>query len=410
MQLSGDVASWDIAGPLEVAADGSKTRAPLNPDLQSIALSLRDRQFGKRPVLGGDRLQRAAREILAYGDSFLELGIEKEGVSRGDWGIAKSLYLPSLSTFVDEDEHGQLQGYWQRTGTTPRPEDVWLHPVKVLHFRYEEMGQYGNPPIFQANEVWKKLKEVSPDIEDAARALAISPWLHIMPEEWDDRRREAYRQSYEQMLQDGIITNLYLAHGADVKKAGTGSTSLAPLLDYWVKLRQQCVIPGMPLWLFPGLGAEDKAGKDLAGQPALAYFRLISAIRSILGEQIKWAIAVELCLKKGFDWYIENGQFDVVWGEWALLPQEAPASADAESSSSTDSQQSETVKRVQSLLADDLDTTDLPELNLLSRQLDALILEGQSSQFSQLFQLSIDLNNSISKLTGVKTPSLNGRH
>lgn len=383
--VDGRVASWRVADKLD---DGT----PVNEEVLLIGRSLATRMNGKKMVLGGDRLQRAAREILWAGDSFIELEFNKD--TDGSWYISDALYLPTLNTFVEEDEHGKLKGYWQRKSVHPREDDIFILPIKCLHFRYEEHGSYGMPLVFQSLEMWRKIKEVSADIEDVARS-AVGPWLHIMPAEWDESKRNAYRQEIEQLRADGIIRDLYLLHGADLKKATNGDSKLTDLLEYWLKLRYQMVPPQMPLWLFPGLSTEDKAGKDLAGQPALAYARLINSIRAIVGEQIKFALNIEIILKKGYDWWEENAKdkFDIAWGEWAINPnqkqetpgediEDAPGEDEELADDSTDEETNRLIREVNAICKDpdksDVVAIEVLEkwLNLRSKLVEQRIIDG----------------------------------
>ena len=70
------------------------------------------------------------------------------------------------------------------------------------------------------------------------------------------------------------------------------------------------------------MGLESAAGKEIANQPALAYARTIAHIRTIVSEQIEFAVAVELVLQRGWDWYTANGEFEVQWAEWFVTGME----------------------------------------------------------------------------------------
>jgi hypothetical protein len=61
---------------------------PVDSDVRSIALDVIRRRNGDHYVIGGNRLQSAAREIPSYGDSFWQLGIEKDG---GSYAVADTL-------------------------------------------------------------------------------------------------------------------------------------------------------------------------------------------------------------------------------------------------------------------------------------------------------------------------------
>lgn len=303
----GQITSWSVA-------DTYKEKK-INKDVIAIANDLATRTNGKDLVLGGDFLQRAVRDFLTYGDAFVSLGFDKDGISK-NWKISESLYLPPLSTFVDIDEQNKIQSYSQRESVNQRETDILIHPLKMLHFSYEKDQIYGNPITFQSLEAWRKLKEVSADLEQASRDTGYSILKHIMPENVSELDKETYQARYEDMLHSGIVTNLYLLPGMDVERIAADSGALEPLIKHWLQLRYQCIPPGLPLYLFPGLGIESSAGKEIATQPALNYARLIASIRGLLAEQIKWAINLEIVLTRGYDFFAENRNFDIVWGDW----------------------------------------------------------------------------------------------
>ena len=313
-QLQGQIGSWFVEDEL---SDGTRVA----PEVLEVAEELSGARYGKDLILGGDALMRAAIECLAFGDSFVELGLEKTGLSKDDWDITSAQYLPVFSMFVEKDAQSRTLSYIQRTRLSPSEDDVYFNPVKILHFKYKSRGLYGNPIGFPSLEAWRKFKECSVALETAARDVAIVPWLHILPEDKTEKDRIEYMQRHEAMAASGIITNLYLMNGAEVKKAtiAAGDT-LKPLMDYWLQLRYMCIPPRIPAWLFPGMLDANGGAKDLNGQPALTYSRLISEVRSLLGEQVRWAINLKLVLRYGYDFYHENRKFDICWPEWILTP------------------------------------------------------------------------------------------
>jgi hypothetical protein len=303
----GQITSWSVA-------DTYKDKK-INKDVLAIANDLSTRTNGKDLVLGGDFLQRAVRDFLFYGDAFVSLGFDKDGISK-NWQISESLYLPPLSTFVDIDEQNKILSYSQRESVNQRENDILIHPLKMLHFSYEKDQIYGNPITFQSLEAWRKLKEVSQDLEQASRDTGYSILVHTLPENVSELDKESYQARYEDMLHSGIVTNLYLLPGMQVERIAAESGALEPLIKNWLQLRYQCIPPGLPLYLFPGLGIESTAGKEIATQPAMNYARLIASIRGMLAEQIKWAISLEIVLTRGYYFFTENRNFDIVWGDW----------------------------------------------------------------------------------------------
>ena len=305
----GKVGSWRIV---------PEERQTLNPDVLAISQGLRHRYFGKTPVIGGQRLERATKDALSYGCAFLQLAFDTEGISRNDYCISRSMYMPSLSMFIDDGEQGQVQGYWQQAGELRRESDTWIHPIKILHFKFEGMGAYGFPATFQHLETWRKIKDAGANLEEAALNTSIVPWVHIMPPDQDERYKQNYQRDYEGKLDQGIVPNIYLMHGAKVEKASNANPTLKPSLDYFLSLRYQMLHPEFPIWSMPGLALEQGASKELANQPAMAYARAIAYLRAMLGEQILFAHWIEIALRRGIDFLRENQHFDVAWPEWVV--------------------------------------------------------------------------------------------
>lgn len=323
----GEVRSWKVKPKMGDEDD----YVEVDKNLISISKEIASRQFGKDLVLGGNALETGVRRMLRFGDSFAELGLNFDSKNKKDYFIEKIQYLPTFSMFVDVDEAGELEGtYSQRKMISKSPDDKVFPDWKILHFKYEELGasgRYGDPLFLQAVETYEYLKQHRPDVAEAVRATAISPWLHLMPEGADSDYKDAYMSEHKALLAQGLVANLYLMNGADLRKAySNGNESLKGVFDYWMKLREELVPPGVPLWFFPGLGMESNSGKDIANQPALMYSRNIQSLRGLVGTQVKWCISLEYCMKFGYESYYENvikkGGFELDWGVWAVNGQE----------------------------------------------------------------------------------------
>lgn len=372
----GRVGSWQVS---ETRSDGSKT----HPDTLAAGRDLQTRRFGKTLVIGGNRLARAARDSLTLGDSFLELGIERDGKN---YAVSRSRYWPTFASFPEYDELGELTAYRQQLGLRPNPQiDPMVSAVKLLHCSYEPRHDIGMPITFQSlDSAWFKLKQAAANLEKATTAVGVNPWLHIMPEGKDEKYRDSYRQRYEGLLKQGIVTNLYLLHGADLKKAAANNPSLSVLFDAVIQYRFQMIPPGVPVWMFPGLNVEIKGGKEIANQPALAYARMIADLRAMLGEQIRWAVSLEILCRhfdKGYDTLVNDGyfDFDIVWPQWDTTMLESLASStDADPEDVVnESPQDETerlVNQAERLLEnstpEDVDHLSQPESSLLLTRLE----------------------------------------
>ena len=325
----GGVESWSLA-----------PNTGLDSYTTGLIKDLQNRYCGKDELLGGEILETAVCQLMGYGDSFMELAIERDGSS---YTISQTMYLPSFSTFIEEDEHGNLLQYRQQERFEPGDSDrVWRGTdlARILHFRAPGPGRYGYPPGLSQIEVWQDIKDAIADLVDAARSSAILPNLHIMPEDKGANYKNLYRAEYEETKAMGIVTDLYLSHGAKVEKLAAATPTLKPLIDHYLQLRYRMCLPGCPIFLIPGLGLEQGASKELGGQPALAYGRLISTVRSYLAKQIIWAIGVEVTLNKGYDfWKQERPKVRLEWPKFITqeMPGLQPGSNSGQQTSSSSS-------------------------------------------------------------------------
>lgn len=310
---TGEIKSWSL-----------RSNSALDSYTVGLVNDLQYRYCGKDEVLGGEILEAAVRQMMAYGDSFMELAIDKDGL--GGYAISESLYLPTFSIFIEEDEHGRIVAYRQQERLEPSDTDrVWRGSdvARILHFKAPGPGRYGLTPALPQIDVWEDLKDAVADLADAARGSAVLPNLHVMPGDKGGNYKNQYRAEYEEMRSQGIVTDLFLSHGADVRKLAAATPTLKPLVDHFVQLRYRMILPGVPVFLIPGLGLEQGASKELGGQPALAYGRLISSIRSYLAKQIVWAIGVEVSLNKGVDfWKAQRPFVELEWPKF--ITQEMP--------------------------------------------------------------------------------------
>ena len=336
MERSGRVGSWSVVPTREMEDEG----AEVDPDVLRIASELAARTNGETPLLGGAALQSCVKDFLETGDAFLELGFSREGIGRNDWAIAAAQVLPPLACFVDQGrdpDTGRITPrYWQQRGPRKSAEDCHWHPAQMLHFCHDRRRNYGTALGFPSLPYWGKIKAVAADIEQAARTVAINPWVHIAPEGWDQERLNAYEQQVRDKTSRGVISNLFLLNGMEVKRASSSVPTLAPLLETWEKYRYQMVPAAIPLYMFPGLGLDGRSGgREIDNQPALLYSRLVADIRATLGEQIRKALSIEIILRMGPDWFYSEPsryQFDIAWPQWAVTAGEQMAIAQTETS------------------------------------------------------------------------------
>jgi hypothetical protein len=151
----------------------------------------------------------------------------------------------------------------------------------------------------------------------AGESLAF--WIHTCGEQHDNTYLQNYRSEFEANLASGqgYISHVYLPHGSDIRRSSEANPSLKGLMDYYMQTRYSCMLPTVPVPLIAGLGIVQGASKELGNLPAISYGRTIAHARSIIAEQIIYAIGLEYTLNYGYEEWCEERPFvEIAWPSW----------------------------------------------------------------------------------------------
>jgi hypothetical protein len=283
-----------IVGDVFSSEDGDDTgitiaptladETPLDPKLYQIALDCIDR------VLRGTDLWAVVEEFLLYGDSFRSILLDPKLTK-----IERIKQLPTWEVFRVEDFNGDVLRFEQRNIISGPPQ-FEIHPAVCVHWRYRRYFKYGRSIFEECLPDAEALETAFFALEKAAMAIGVNPNVHIMPQSWNDKQRDAYRLAHDREKQQGkIVTDFYMTFGGEIKKlGGTWNPDLSALLDNVLQRRARIAMRSrLPSWL---LGLPTQGQRDIAGQPALAYARFIGSIRVVLAEGIRQVIDLELAL------------------------------------------------------------------------------------------------------------------
>lgn len=372
-QLGGETASWFIAP----TKDGSEDGAAVHPDVLAIGTALRDRLSRREPVLGGDRLQSTYRNALWLGDGYSELEICRDGL--GGYGISRLVDHPSLMVFhcIEDGEISayELKGqsdYWHIGADQEEP--VLVPWWKMLHLSHRgRQGRYG-VPLFQAqiDSAWRPLKATAEDMLDIIRASGTAPWVHTYGKDATPEQKDVYKRTVLEERETRFIADLFIGHGGSVTRASSSENALSGVLAAKESYRAAMVPPGVPSWLFPGLDA-GASTRDIAQQPMLNHARVIADARSKIGAQIKWAITLEIVLKKDYDFYMQEGQFEISWPKWFVTGMES----EIMSGGSTRPQDSAASQRINRMMGDlEKRQTSLLKLSNVGRVIEEVEANG----------------------------------
>jgi hypothetical protein len=299
----GDDIGWTVAQTL----DDNKT--PIDPVIYETIIDLVYRRCNGEWVIGGNFLKLAIKRMLFYGDAFLEIAIDNPKD-----GIVQSRFLPTWQISRITDDNGNLTGYKQKQWVNDN--EINFLPSQIVQFSYEREGDYGCSLFSQSIGNWANLKQATFNLAKSMRDNAISPFIHIMPEGTDVDYRLQYQQEFNSLANDGIITNLFLDNGTIINRLSGTDTGLDKMINYWLESRKSMIPPGFPLWLFPCF--EVSGGKDIAGQPALAYKRMRNDFCACLSEGIRQVIDIEIVLRLGYDKWKKDGKYRIIFPKWDL--------------------------------------------------------------------------------------------
>lgn len=292
----------------------------IDQDVYKIALDVINRQsWVGEYVIGGRKLERALKQSLGLGDTFLEIGLEREGIGRNDWVVSRTMYLPTFEMFRIEDDHGSLIGFEQRAQLDD-PDAIRFPAWKVAHLRYNQSSLYGQSAwkTSVATGIWSKLKEATNNLANACRDLGFNPNIHEFPENVNRENRDAYIKSNEAAKQSGMSpTDLYPLPGMSISKLSSQNPNLQTLIDIMVEWRYRMTLPGLPLYFFAGI--MNGSARELSAQPAFQHARQRNEWCGMLAQVIHQVIDTEIKLKKGEEFWREKGRFyRITWPEWEL--------------------------------------------------------------------------------------------
>jgi hypothetical protein len=175
---------------------------------------------------------------------------------------------------------------------------VIIPKSNLIHWTYNKRYLYGRSLFYESIPDWDKLKDIDTDLSDASRSASIQPNLHIMPPGADESYKRVYKEDHEMRRKQGLITDIYLLQGADVRKpAGLPTTfPLNGLIAHFDKRRLRIAARSrVPTYL---LGIESKSAKEIAMQPALSFMVFIGVVRQLFSVGLRQLINTELALKQ----------------------------------------------------------------------------------------------------------------
>lgn len=226
---------------------------------------------------------------LAWGDAFAMLDIDTRAMQ-----ISRVLLLPTWQTFRIEDIYGNMERFEQRMGMN---QVVQMHPLLVVHWRYNRRYLYGRSLFREALSEWAALCESDVDVRRASREATINPNIHTMPPGSTEEYKGRYRDDFKYERQKGIIPDIFLMHGGTVSKPSGAPTNLPMdglIKNFNLRRLRIAMRSRVPLYL---LGIDTSYAREIATQPMLAFLIFVGSVRQLFSEGLRQIINTELALK-----------------------------------------------------------------------------------------------------------------
>jgi hypothetical protein len=149
------------------------------------------------------RLDDFVRLTLRDGDSFLEVGVNKERE------IAELTRKPTLKMRRNSDKFDRFPeptlAYWyadEEYMQQPTASALWFAEWQILHVRWQhdEGNRYGRPLLSSGRRAWKRITEGETDVAIRRKTRAGMRYLHVV--EGDESAIEAYKTRNQEALAD----------------------------------------------------------------------------------------------------------------------------------------------------------------------------------------------------------------
>ncbi len=278
---------------------------PIDPEVGQIADETIDRLF---PV---EVIQAIAEHLLVSGDDFRHAKIVKKDIDR-------LIILPRWQMFRREED-GMVEGFYYKKYATDKDADRY-DPKNTFHWRFRPVGKYGRSIFESSKDDAEYLLKRLVDLDFAARASAIDPLCHEMPACATTEYLASYKTAYQKKAAVQPITDFFLQQGGRIYRASGGNTpNLSAILGSLNFNQIRLLMPAqVPFYL---LGLNTQGAKDIAGEPAQAFARAVSTLRSNIGSVMRQTIDLQLTLS-GIP--PERQKYRLIWPKIVVNPYGQP--------------------------------------------------------------------------------------
>lgn len=276
-------------------------------------------------------LENWMRLTLKEGDSFLEIGVDADGV------IALVTRKPTLQMHRASDRHDLFEdsrrAYWMSDeaaiglGDEPPDNAIWFAQWQIIHIRWdhEEGQRYGEPLFAGATKAYRRMDDGEFNMAVRRKTRAGRRFLHVV-EGANENELEAYRVKNQDALDDPFAAvSDFFSNKAGSISALDGDANLDQYEDVMHHVRTFFLASPVPMAL---LGYGQDLNRDVLQEQKEQYDEAIEQITEWVESQmvrpileLQWLLAG--ILPEGLD-------YEIVWkARNEPTPQDIRDAADA---------------------------------------------------------------------------------
>lgn len=264
----------------DVLKGGVRVAVPDNDAMEESGNALIER------LALGERLADWFRLTIRDGDSFLEVGIDDEGLIR-EVSRKPTLEMHRESNAFDLFDDPTRAFWWhtQSWAMQPPADAVWFSDWQIVHARWahDEGNRYGTPMFAPATGPWKRITEGELDIAIRRKVRAGRRYLHIV-EGASEGEIEAYRQRNSAILKDKFAAVAdFFSNKRGAIQTIEGDTNIGDIRDVRHHIATWWLASPVPMAL---MGYAEDLNRDVLEEQTEEYHSALESLCGWVGKHL----------------------------------------------------------------------------------------------------------------------------
>lgn len=247
-----------------------------------------------------ERLADWFRLAMRDGDTFLEVGIDEDGLIR-EVSRKPTLEMHRNSNEFDRFDDPRRAFWWHGRpwAVDPPPDATWFSEWQIVHARWDhdEDERYGTPMFASATGPWKRINEGELDIAIRRKVRAGRRYLHVIEGASEDEI-EAYRQRNRGILGDKFAAVAdFFSNKKGTLETVEGDTNIGDIRDVRHHIATWWLDSPVPMAL---MGYAEDLNRDVLQEQTEEYHAALESLCGWVGKQLLQPLLERQWLLDGF--------------------------------------------------------------------------------------------------------------